>query len=663
MQEASADTVLGDFAEAEHTLGGMTSRFFQREGRFLVRTQGSDGTLREHAIAYTFGVEPLQQYLVAFPGGRLQALGIAWDARPAAAGGQRWFSLYPDAPPRPGDPLHWTGIDQTWNFMCAECHSTGLQKSYRPDRERYETRWAEIDVSCEACHGPGSAHAAWAASERSSADPRLPMRYGPRAHWDFDQGARIARPDRPGAHRAEVESCGRCHSRRAVIREDYVHGQPLLETHLPSLLDAPLYFADGQILGEVYEWGSFRQSRMYAAGVACSDCHEPHALRIAEPDAACGRCHAPAAFATAAHHHHRPGTAGSSCVACHMPARTYMVVDERRDHGFRVPRPDLSAQLGTPDACTSCHADRASPWVEQSFARWYPDRVGAPHWGVALAAGRNRLAGAAGQLEALIADASQPAIVRASALQLLGPVARAQSLGPVRRSLADPDPLVRRAALQAAGAFEPRIALALAAPLLRDRVLGVRIEAVDRIADVPRSQWPPELHAPARAALADYRRAQLASAERAEARLNLGALHARLGELDEARREYELAQRLDPSFTPSYVNLADVERQSGRDAEAERVLRRGLARAPEAAELHYALGLTLVRLGRSDQALAELRRALQLAPTEPRYGLSLAIALRDTGHREQALHHARALARQMPDDPAVRQLVAELEER
>ncbi len=162
MEEVSEATVLGDFDGATFELAGVTSTFSRREGKYFVRTDGPDGALHDYEIAYTFGVEPLQQYLVAFPGGRYQALGIAWDSRPREQGGQRWIHLYPEDPPRPGSPLHWTGIDQTWNHMCAECHSTNLRKGYRADGARYETTWSEIDVACEACHGPGSEHVAWA---------------------------------------------------------------------------------------------------------------------------------------------------------------------------------------------------------------------------------------------------------------------------------------------------------------------------------------------------------------------------------------------------------------------------------------------------------------------------------------------------------------------
>jgi len=166
MQVATATTVLGDFRNAKLAYAGTTSTFFTRDGRYFVRTDGADGKPADFEILYTFGVAPLQQYLIAAPGGRLQALSIAWDARPKAAGGQRWFHLYPKQQIRAGDPLHWTGIGQNWNFMCAECHSTNLRKNFDAASGTFHTTWAEMSVGCEACHGPGAAHLAWAQAKR-----------------------------------------------------------------------------------------------------------------------------------------------------------------------------------------------------------------------------------------------------------------------------------------------------------------------------------------------------------------------------------------------------------------------------------------------------------------------------------------------------------------
>ena len=693
MQEAGAESLLGDFDGAQITHFGVTTTFSRREGRFFANTDGPDGALREYEVAYAFGVEPLQQVLIRLPGGRLQALGVAWDA-----GRRRWFHLYPDEPVPHGDVLHWTGPNQNWNGMCAECHSTGLRKGYRPAEDRYETTWAEIDVSCEACHGPGSAHVAWAEAGAAAGDGTrgllVPLRN--EAAWVFDEGAPIARRTGPAASDAELDACGRCHARRGLLREEYLWGRPLLDTHRPALLDEGLYHADGQILDEVYVWGSFLQSRMHAAGVVCSDCHDPHGLRIeGAPDAACARCHRPEAFATPAHHHHAPGTPGASCVECHMPAHTYMVVDPRRDHSLRVPRPDLGARLGTPDACSGCHAGRGADWAARAAARWWPARAALPHWAEALHAGRARLPGAERALAALAGDAAQPAVVRATALRLLRDADPPPPREALERAAGDAEPLVRMAAAEASEALEPQGRLAVAKPLLRDPLLGVRLEAARVLAGVPAGLWSPGERAALADALAEYRAAQMANAERPEAHLNLGVLHAVFGEIDQARTEYQTALRLAPWFVPAWVDLADLERQAGREAEAEAVLWRALETAPDEPALHHALGLALVRQKRLAEALDALGRAAAGAPERARYAYVFGVALhtagqtrralevlaeaqrrhpgdrellaalatlsRDAGDAEAARRYARELVALAPGDPGAQHLLAELE--
>jgi predicted CXXCH cytochrome family protein len=430
MQEANVQTVLGDFGNAHFTESGVTSTFFTRDGRFYVNTDSPDGALHDYEITYTFGVEPLQQYLVEFPGGRLQALPIAWDTRPQEAGGQRWFHLYPGEALRAPDPLHWTGREQTWNYQCAECHSTDPHKHYDIGQNRYATTWAEMMVSCEACHGPGSAHVAWARTRPAGA-PRapagttgltVPLRQGNGSWVMQDVHRGIAQWSGPARSTAEVDVCARCHARRRPIVEPYPYGHLFLDTHMPALLDAGLYHADGQILGEVYEYGSFIQSRMFRAGVTCSDCHEPHGLGLRAPgNAVCARCHLPARFDTPEHHHHNIDLEAARCVSCHMPARTYMVVDPRRDHSLRIPRPDLSVALGTPNACTGCHQDQPPAWAAEQVVQWYGTSSLArqPHFAAALDAGRRGLLSAEKVLSTLATDASQPGIARATALALL----------------------------------------------------------------------------------------------------------------------------------------------------------------------------------------------------------------------------------------------------
>jgi predicted CXXCH cytochrome family protein len=665
MQEANAASVLGDFGGARFSHAGVTSTFSARDGRFFVNTDGPDGALADFEVAYTFGVAPLQQVLLRLPGGRLGALAIAWDARPASAGGQRWFPLHPDERVPAGDVLHWTQLAQRWNTQCAECHSTDLRKRFDAERGTYDTRFAELDVACEACHGPGSRHAGWAeAGVRAGADPGLGVRFGEAtpARWVFDEGKPIARRERPLASHAELEACAPCHARRSTLREGRLPEQKLLDTHRPALLEPGLYESDGQMRDEVYVWGSFLQSRMHAAGVTCSDCHDPHSLALrADGNALCAQCHRPELFDARQHHHHAEGSAGADCVACHLPARTYMQIDVRHDHSFRVPRPDLSVSIGTPNACTDCHADRPSAWAADAVRRWFPDgRTGKPHYGVALDAGRRGLPGAVGALAALAQDPAQPALVRATALTLIDARVGQNATDALRRGLADPDPLVRLGALEGARSLEPAARLAAALPALDDAHLALRIEAARTLADVPAPHWRPAERARLAAALAEYRAALALDADRPEAHVNLAVLELSQGDPEAARRALETALRIAPWFVPAYVNLADLERALGRDEAGEALLRRAVEVAPELAEPHHALGLWLIRAGRRDEALAELAEAAALAPESARFALLHALALDERGDRKAARAVLEAALARHPGDPELGAALAEL---
>ena len=667
MRPAADSTVRGNFRDATFRYAGTETRFFRRDGRFVARTDGPDGALHDYPILYAFGVIPLQQYLVALPGGRLQALPVAWDTRPEGAGGGRWFHLYPGERVTHDDELHWTRWHQNWNGQCAACHSTNLVKGYDPKSRTYRTTWSEIDVACEACHGPGSRHLDWATRrpgwERIGAhglEVALDERLG--VEWRRDSVTDQPQRSRARATESEIQLCARCHSRRTQLFED-APGAPLLAAHLPALLTSDLYHADGQIKDEVYEYGSFVQSRMYRSGVTCSDCHDPHRLAVrASGNGLCDRCHDAARYDGPQHHFHTPSSTGAACVACHMPAHTYMVVDPRRDHSFRVPRPEEAARLGLPDACTTCHTNRNARWASAQVRGWYGhDPVGAQRFAGALDSARRGAAGADSILLRLVADRDQPGIARATAALELsewpGSVTREALAG----ALEDSDPLVRAGALQALDGFSLEERWSLARASLHDSLRVLRVLAAGALEGFPVDRVPALDRAAFDRAREEYVTAETHNADQPDAQVNLGNFHRANGDGARAEAAYRAALEIDPDWAPAYANLADLMRESGRDAEGERYLRSGLARQPRNAALHFGLGLNLVRRHDLEAALAELARAVELAPDEPRFSYTYAVGLDDGGRTRQALAVVRTALAKRPGDPSLVTLRGELE--
>ena len=657
MEVADSATVLGNFNDASYTYNGLTSRFFKRDGKFWVTTEGPDGALSDYPVSYTFGVYPLQQYLIAFPKGRYQALGIAWDTRTTAEGGQRWFHLYPGEKVDHKDVLHWTGMLQNWNFMCAQCHSTNLQKGYVAAADSYATSWSQIDVSCEACHGPASTHVELAkrrggnpSAWRGGSGLQVALRDTASAAWLIDTATGLAHRSVPRTNRAEIETCGLCHARRGQVWPDSGAVHLLAQTQRVALLDEGLYYADGQQQDEVYEYGSFLQSKMYRAGVTCTDCHDPHkSTTRLTGNTVCATCHLGSKFDVESHTHHKPGSAGALCANCHMPVRNYMVVDGRLDHGFKIPRPDLTLAIGTPNPCTTCHADKPAAWAAAAAERWYgprdSSRVAAA---MTIAAGRAGQRGAGQSLVALSRDTLISGITRATAVTLVVRNPSQYMVTAIQMALTDRDPLRRRAAAEQLESIDPALRAPMGLPLLDDSVRTVRLAALPALAGLPDSGWSTGERAAFGRALAEYRASQAFNADRPESWVNLGSLDARLGRADVAETEYRHAITLQPQFVPAYMQLAELYRTTQQEQQADSVLRMGLDRVPGNMDLQYQLGLALVRQGKKADALPYLKAAA--ASGNSHYVYVYAVGLYDAGQAGPSISTLQGALAASPDD-------------
>ena len=597
-QLPDAQTVLGDFNAASFEKDGVITHFSKDRGSFVVDIENRNGSKTRYEVVGTAGVEPLQQYLVETEPGRLQALDVAWDEVD-----RRWYHLYSEVDLPPTDGLHWTGPYKNWNARCAECHATAFEKNYDPQSRAYASRQSEIGVGCEACHGPGEAHVAWA-NDPSEFE---------RTDWSGVDSRGLSHAFSPDNPEAEIQLCAGCHSRREPLGDASPQpGTAFHDAYKLALMREGLYHADGQILDEVYVYGSFLQSRMYGRGVRCSNCHEPHSGGLrAEGNGVCTQCHGPAGnpdfpsltlkdYDTPEHHFHTPGSTGARCKTCHMIERVYMGIDGRRDHSFRIPRPDLSATLGTPNACTDCHGDQTAKWAEEAVASWFPDSTQREdHFATAFAAAWKGEGGpqTVSLLLEAAADRSLPGFVRASALETLGRYGSAEVAEQTKILLKDEDPLVRMAAIPLQWPAPAALRVQLLMPLLDDPMRAVRIEAVRGMLDLIANDPGLQSLVSRAPAFSEYREALVAKSDFPETQMAMAGTALTFRKFAEAESAFAEAVRMDPQLIDAWIMIARLRAAQGDGQGAAHTLRDGLKFNPDSAPLAQLLKDLQVPIG------------------------------------------------------------------
>ncbi|AOA05535.1 tetratricopeptide repeat protein [Pseudomonas sp. TMW 2.1634] len=643
MQVAEPQTVLADFNNAAFTGESESSRFFRQGAEFWVNTPGADGKPADFKVAYTFGIAPLQQYLIEVGDGKLQALGVAWDSEK-----NRWFHLYPGQGVNFKNPLHWSKPSQNANFMCVECHTTGYKRNFDATANTFNSQWNSLGVGCQACHGPASNHL------------RAVTENNPLPHSGFDVD--LKNKDAT----VEIETCARCHARRAPLGDGFTVGKRLMDDYLPSVLTRELYALDGKIKDEVFEHGSFLQSKMFDKGVRCSNCHNPHSTELKAPgNGVCLQCHNPAGKAAipgvdgkglqaknydaSDHHRHAEGQPGSQCVDCHMPGKFYMGNDFRHDHSFSLPNPVRAKALGTPDACLTCHQGKAGDRVTEQFKLWSAhDAPQAARYDDSLWLIRGGRPGAGQALYEQLRRSNLPAIQRATLLAELANYPSESALKLASKDLNHPAPQVRESAVRAVSAFlPPAERVALLSPLLSDSVRAVRIIAARNLQGAARTGLGTNQGAWDKA-IGEYEAVQLSLAERAESNLNLAMLYQASGRNAEVEPKLRAALLRDPDFYPALVTLAQWLEASGRAGEATALLSDGIKAHPQAALLQHSQGLALIRAGQPGQAMKALQQAVKLEPDNGQYRYVLAVALHQSGQLDQACAQMEELLKRQP---------------
>jgi tetratricopeptide (TPR) repeat protein len=639
MMPANDSTVLGDFNNASFTADGVTSHFFRKEGRYFINTEGPDGRNHDYEVLHTFGYKPLQQYLVAFPGGRMQVPRVSWDVN-----ARKWFHQYAGQKIDHRDWLHWSNGGQNWNTMCASCHSTNLQKNYLPASDSFHTTWSVMTVSCESCHGPASKHVSFAQSG---------------GYKDGMKGKDSYLRPSDSVNTTQVNTCAPCHARKTDIGQHALNTAELMDDLIPEIPTTEHFHADGQVNDEDYIYTSFVQSKMFHRNVKCSNCHDPHSgKRLLAGNLLCLQCHQKK-YDSFEHQQHDMASGQVTCVSCHMPGKLYMGNDLRHDHSFRVPRPDLSVKYGTPNACNDCHKDKKAQWASDAVVKWFgPTRK--PHFSEDLIAGSLLNAQSEQHLSKLYSDTAIPAIVKAAAANYLRDLPTRNSLNTLLGALRDADPQVRYRALHALGSFPASEWQDGAGPLLQDKVRAVRIAAADAFLSVRPDAIPiayRESFTAAKQELVAYLNDQL---DFPVGNVMLADHYYRQNDFFNAEKYYQRGLRMDSLMNYARFNLSSLYNAQGKNAEALKVLQDAERTDPKSDRVQYNLALLHSEMKDMKSAATSFGKAVALGSNDPRLYYNYGIFQQQAGKPAEAEKLFQKGLTFGPNDPDINYALAYL---
>jgi len=644
MAERNYDAAMdGEAFEPKRTLkhGKQESEtFLDADGLAKVLTLGKEGERRAYPVVRIIGHDPLRQFLIPAPGGRLQTCDVSWDPNK-----KELFDVYGEDERLPGDWGSWTGQGMNWNAMCASCHNTRLRKNYVPRTNSYSTSMAEMSVGCESCHGPMKDHVEWQKSPPKGYDPKKKNIKDPSlVKQTKDQ---------------MLETCAACHARRGEITGDMVPGESFFDHYSLTVTDeTDIYHVDGQVRDENYVFSSFLSSRMHHAGVRCGDCHEPHSNKLILADnTLCMRCHtAPTAeypkvpvINPTAHSFHQEGSAGNDCKSCHMPQTTYMDRDPRRDHGFTIPDPLLTKQYGTPNACNRCHTDKDADWALEWTDKWYGAKMNRPTRKRAILiakARRGEPEARAGLIEMLKTEPI--ATWQATACHLLerwvmDPEAAQALVGALNHE----SPLVREAALRSlihqTRENNPQIRKAIE-PLLEDPIRSVRVAAAWALVDTL------DLNSKAGRELVhmlDH------NADQPLGRMQLSQFAFLRGNTEAAIRQITKAIEWDPNSPPFHHDLAILRSMTGDIQGSIKALEEAVRLNPQEAEYHYKLGLAWSEAGNLRKCVSSLESSLKIDGSNSRAWYNLGLAYHSLQEPEKAIQSLLQAEATNPEDATI----------
>ena len=599
MQTANDSTVLGNFDNIKVKIDGVIYFFYKEDDQFFVRITEIDDSEKKYKISYTFGVTPLQQYLIDFENGKKQVLRATWDTLK-----KEWYHQYKGQNIKPDDWLHWTKDAQNWNTMCAECHSTNLEKNYFIELDSFNTTYSEINVSCESCHGPAKNHNIWAANDT------------------IGNNSYIIK----GLNQNEqLNLCAPCHARRTKLTDNLEPGEQFENQYLVQNLSTNYYHGDGQIKEEDYVYGSFLQSKMYTNGVMCSNCHDPHSLELKfQGNTLCIQCHIPNDYDSKSHHFHKENTEASSCVNCHMAGVVYMGNDFRRDHSFRVPRPDQSEKYGTPNTCIQCHTDKSNTWASNAVKNWYgKDRKDHFSDKLLISASNNLTLEERSDLDKFIVDYRNPDIARATIIENLNFYTE-DHYKLLLQVLNDSSAIVRYQALLKFRTLSPQNRTSIVINHMKDSTRLLRIGAAQLAFGIDENTFSEKDKINLNNSVAELEDMLFANADFSTGRLQLGDYYFQKGNYNSAINHYKMAIKKDSLLFPVYSNLATTYTMVKEYSKANETLDKWILLEPELGRPHYLKALLNFEIGEAKVAVEELKLAIKLDQNDSRSMYNLA---------------------------------------
>ena len=582
--------------------------------RSWVHEKGPEGE-KKYEMRHAMGGKNVFYFLTPMQRGRLQVLPVAYDVRK-----KHWFdttaSMVRHFTDVRDEPLDWKEQPLTFNVSCYNCHVSQFSTNYDAETDTYRTVWAEPGINCETCHGPGSEHVR-VCKQAPEGQPPEDLKIISTKKFTAEQTNSL---------------CATCHTKAPPITATFQPGNRHFDHFGLVTLEHRDFYPDGRDLGENYTYTLWRMSPCVKSGqLDCVHCHTSsgrYRFATEQPNNACMPCHKERVENATVHTHHLPESEGNKCIACHMPMTEFARM-RRSDHSMLPPTPATTIAFKSPNACNLCHSDEDAAWADKHVREWHKRDYQAPvlHRASLVDDGRKRDWSRLSQMLEYIADENREEVYTVSLIRLLESCDNDAKWPVLLKTLNDPSPLVRAAAVTAlAGNLTAEVRDALL-EATEDEYRLVRTRAAAALAVYRRDQLETNERQRLQRASDEYEASLKSRLDDWASHYNLGNYYSDRGQPERALLSYETSMRLDSNRVLPFVNASMVHARMGRTTKAEQLLRMALKIEPENAAANFNLGLLMAEKGELKEAEMLLRAALktdpQLAPAAYNLGVLL----------------------------------------